>query len=198
MGLCAGARAGYAETKEFRAEKPLSIWVVHGLSDKRIVLWRWAKPSMVFAPTENTHFRGVLFKSHKNVVRAGLNPIDWMEIMSGEGIALHKIVLGRQQAEQCVVAEADFRLTEEELTEFIKRKQIHLVGSKKRYDHDNYEKSFVGLLKYSGGYNLPEVLIPFPVKAKIVYCAKVSILIWKLKMWCARFLKKEGLFAFSE
>jgi len=138
---------------------------------------------MVFAPTENTYFRGVPFKSHRNVVRAGLNPIDWMEIMSGEGIVLHKIVLSRQQAERCVVAEALFRPTEEELTEFIKRMHIHLVGSKIRYDHDDYEKSFVGLLEYSGGYNLPEVLIPFLVKAEIVYCAKVFILIWKLKMW---------------
>jgi len=153
------------------------------LSDKRIVLWRWAKPSRFFAPTENTYFRGVPFKSHKNVVRAGLNPVDWMEIMSGEGTILHKIVLSRQQAEKCVVAEALFRPTEEELTEFIKRMHIHLVGSKIRYDHANYEKSFVGLLEYSGGYSLPEVLIPFRVKAETVYCAKVFILIWKLKMW---------------
>lgn len=144
---------------------------------------------MVFAPTENTYFRGVSFKSHKKVVRAGLNPIDWMEIMSGEGVVLHKIVLSRQQAEQCVVAEANFRLTEEELTEYIERKHIHLVGSKIRYDHDNYEKSFVGLLEYSEGYNLPEVLIPFPVEAEIVYCAKGVILIWKLKMWLHKKMK---------
>lgn len=138
--------------------------------NKRIVLWRWDKPSKKFTPTENTYFssRGIQFKSHNNVVRAGLNPIDWMEIMKGEKAVLHKIVLTREQAELCVVAEADFRLTEEELTEFTERMHISLVGSKRRYNYANYEKSFVSLLEYSGNYNRPEVLIPFPVKAERV------------------------------
>ena len=136
----------------------------------RIILWRWDKPSKKFTPTENAYFssRGIQFKSHNNVVRAGLNPIDWMEIMKGEKEVLHKIVLTREQAELCVVAEADFRPTEEELTEFTERMHISLIGSKRRYNYANYEKSFVCLLEYSGGYKLPEVLIPFPVKAERV------------------------------
>ena len=116
--------------------------------------------------------KGIQFKSHNNVVRAGLNSIDWMEIMKGERDVLHKIVLTRGQAEKRVVAEADFRPTEEELVEFTKKTHTHLVGSKIRYDCANYENSFVFLLEYSGNYNLPEVLIPFSVKADVVSCEK--------------------------
>ena len=155
------------------------------MSSKRIVLWRWDKPSKKFTQTENTYFssRGIQFKSHNKVVRAGLNPIDWIEYTTGEGEVLHKIVLTREQAKKCVVAEADFCLTIEELSEYAKKTHTHLVGSKIRYNCDNYEKSFVSLLEYSGNYNLPEVLILFPVKADLVSWAKVVILIWKLKMW---------------
>ena len=136
--------------------------------DEQIVLWRWAKPSKIFRPTEDSHFNGVKFKSHNKVVRAGLNPNDWREIIWGEEEVLHKIVLTREQAIECVVAEADFRPTEEEITAFVRETHIHLVGSQRNYDHANYEKSFVSLLEYSGGYNLPEVLIPFSVKAEVV------------------------------
>jgi hypothetical protein len=153
------------------------------LSNKRIVVWRWAKPSKMFDPTENPYFEGPRFKSHNVAVRAGLNPVDWMEMIKGEREVLHKIVLTRRQAENCVVAEADFLLTEEEITEFVERRHILLVGSKRKYDCANYEKSFVCLLEYSGNYNLPEVLIPFSVKADVVSYAKLLILIWKLKMW---------------
>ena len=128
----------------------------------------------MFYPTEHSCFNGSHFKSHKKVVRAGLNPVDWMEIIKGEKKVLHKIVLTRQQAKECVVAEADFRLTEEELTEFTERMHISLVGSKRRYTRANYEESFVSLLKYSGNYNLPEVLIPFTVKADVVSSSKSS------------------------
>lgn len=126
---------------------------------------------------------GIRFKSHNEVVLAGLNPIDWMEIKKGEKEVLHKIVLTREQAKKCVVAEGEFCPTEEEITKFIENKHIHLVGSFRNYTYANYEKSFVPLLEYSGGYNLPEVLIPFEVKAERVSFAKVIVLIWKLRMW---------------
>jgi len=51
------------------------------------------------------------------------------------------------------------------------------------FEEDNYEKSFVSLLVYSGDYNLPEVLIPFCVKAKVVSWSKILILFFKLKNW---------------
>jgi len=123
-------------------------------------------------------------------VRAGLNPIDWMEIIGGEGKNLHKIVLNERQAELCVVAEALFRPTTEELVEFSKKTHTYLAGIKRRYDHANYEKSFVPLLEYTGGYNLPEVLIPFPVTAESVCCVKIYILFWKLKKWLTQKIRK--------
>lgn len=140
----------------------------------------------MFIPKENIYFKAIPFKSHNSVVRAGLNPINWMEMMGRDGIVLHKIVLNKQQAELCVVAEGLFRPTEEEITEFTERMHIPLIGSRRKYDYENYEKSFVCLLEYSGSYNLPEVLIPFSVKAEIVSCARVFILVWKLKIWLAQ------------
>ena len=104
-----------------------------------------------------------------------------MEIMGD--LTLHKIVLDKQQAELCVVAEDDFRRTPEELAEFAERTHSSHVGSEIKYRQKNYESSFVPLTKYSGDHNLPEVLIPFPVKAEIVSYTKVDILIWKLRKW---------------
>ena len=77
-------------------------------------------------------------------------------------------MLTKQQAELCVVAEGEFRPTNKDIDEFIKKKGIRLVGSRRRFTEENYEKSFVPLLEYLEGYNLPEVLIPFPVEAEIV------------------------------
>jgi hypothetical protein len=134
-------------------------------------------------PTESPFFTGITFKSHNNYVRAGLNPLDWMRMMKRRGIVLHKIVLNRQQAERCVVAEGCFIPTYEEFSEFGKKKDMQPVGVLRYYQDENYEKSFVPLLKYLGGYNLPEVLIPFSVKAKTVPYARIWILVWKLKMW---------------
>jgi hypothetical protein len=125
-------------------------------------------------------------KSHNNCVRAGLNPLDWMQMMKERGIVLHKIILDRQQAERCVVAEGCFMPTYEELSEFRKTKHMQPVGVLRYYQDENYEKSFVPLLKYSDGYNLPEVLIPFSVKAEAISYAKVHILVWKLKIWVLR------------
>jgi hypothetical protein len=143
------------------------------------VLWRWAKPSKIFIPTENTYFNRIQYKSQEKAVRAGLNPIDWEEMMSGEGEVLHKIVLSRQQAKLCVVAEADPRPTEEEITEYNEGMDTP-VGSYRRYIGKTYARTFVPLLEYTGGYNLPEVLIPFPVKAEKVRCEKLHVLFWKL------------------
>ncbi len=123
------------------------------------------------------------FSSHNRVVHAGLNPFDWESWVRSEGTVLHKIVLNKQQAELCVVAEGFFRSTEKELDEFIERKGISMIGSQRVFEEDNYEKSFVPLLEYSGDYNLPEVLIPFCVKAKVAYRSKLLILYLKLKRW---------------
>jgi hypothetical protein len=185
---CCQKSSDTSGTKESKVTKSLSL-LVYGLPNKRIVLWRWAKPSGMFKPVENPYWvkARIRFKSHNEVVYAGLNPIDWMEVSGGEGVTLHKIVLTRQQAELCVVAEGRFRPTDEKLTEFIERMHIPDIGSYREYEYENYEKSFVPLLEYSGGYNLPEVLIPFPIKAETVFCAKMYVLVWKLKM---RFTRK--------
>lgn len=158
---------------------------------REIVLWKWAKPTRLFETLKNPYWTsaGLRFKSHNKVVYAGLNPVDWMETM-GKGATLHKIILTKQQAELCVVAEACFRPTDEELGKFIEKKQLLLIGGARNYTYEHYEESFIPLLEYSDGYNLPEVLIPFSVKAEIVSCAKMMCLIWKLRM---RIEKKMGL-----
>ena len=152
---------------------------------ERIVLWRWSKPTKVLELEENPQWfmeksgKRKKFRSHNRVVLAGLNPFDWMEIMKGEGIVLHKIVLNKQQAELCVVAEAE--PSKEKIEEFIERKHIFLgLSGRRKYQEENYERSFVPLLEYLGGYDLPEVLIPFPVKAKVV--SRIELLFIKLKM----------------
>ena len=155
------------------------------MSNSRIVLWKWAKPSKIFKP-EMSHYweQGIRFKSHNKIVLAGLNPIDWMEIMGD--LTLHKIVLDKQQAELCVVAEGEFDPTEKEWTQFRERKHIKSVDSLTKYENENYESSFVPLKKYLWNYNIPEVLIPFPVKTETVSCVKIHILFWKLKKWFTR------------
>ena len=73
--------------------------------------------------------------------------------------------------------------TYEELSEFGKKKHMQPVGVLRYYQDESYEKSFVPLLEYSDKYNLPEVLIPFSVKARIVSYARILILTWKLMIW---------------
>ena len=63
----------------------------------------------------------------------------------------------------------------------LRETHIHLVGSQRNYDHANYEKSFVSLLEYLGGYNLPEVLIPFSVKAEVVSWVNDDETFWDLR-----------------
>jgi len=180
-----------AETKEFKEKVDFNCSQVCALYDKRIVLWKWAKPTTLFDPVENPYWTnaGLRFKSHNKVVYAGSNPVDWMETIE-KNASLHKIILTKQQAELCVVAEACFRPIDEELGKFIEKKHLSLIGSARSYTYEHYEESFIPLLEYSGGYNLPEVLIPFSVKAEIVPCAKMMCLIWKLRM---RIEKKMGL-----
>jgi len=98
--------------------------------------------------------------------------------------------LTKQEASLCVVAEGCFRPTDEELAKFMEKKHISFVGSKRSHTYEHYEESFIPLLRYSGGYNLPEVLIPFSVRAETVSYGKVLTAIWKLKMW---FAKKTGV-----
>lgn len=105
-------------------------------------------------------------------------------------MALHKIVLNKQQADHCVVAEGCFIPTHEQLLELAERRHMRPIGILRYYQDENYEKSFVPLLEYSGGYNQPEVLIPFSVKAKIISYQRILVLGWKLKMWIE---KKIGL-----
>jgi hypothetical protein len=157
------------------------------LANKRFVLWKWAKPSKTFNP-EVSHYweEGIRFKSHNRIVYAGLNPLDWIEYKGDS--TLHKIVLDKQQAELCVVAEDDFSAR---AIEYAEKTHSSLIGCENRYRNKNYEGSFIPLTKYSGGYNRPEVLIPFPVKTEAVSCVKVYILIWKLKKWLTRILKKK-------
>lgn len=160
------------------------------MSSKRFILWKWASPSRKFEPEENPYCKeGIRFKYYNKIVYAGLHPTDWMEIKGDS--TLHKIVLNKQQAKLCVVAEDDPRPTEKELAEFIKRTQSSYVGSLSRYRIENYKRSFVPLMEYSGGYNRPEVLIPFPVKTEPVSYAKAYILIFKLKKWFTRKMKKK-------
>lgn len=153
-------------------------------------MWRWDEPSEIFEPTESIFYKDMVLKSHDRCVRAGLNPLDWKQMTEGCGLALHKIVLDEQQAEKCVVAEGCFNPTDEQLSELMKRRHMLPIGILRYYQDENYEKSFVPLLKYSGGYNLPEVLIPFSVKARIISYQRILVLMWKLKK---RIEKKIGL-----
>jgi hypothetical protein len=146
------------------------------LFDKKIVVWRWDKPSKIFEPTASIFYKGITFKSHNKCVHAGLTPLDW----TGFGKVLHKIVLDKQQAKQCVVAEGCFIPSYNELSDFAKKRQMGSVGILRYYQNEKYEKSFVPLLEYSGHYNQPEVLIPFPVKANVISYARILILMWKL------------------
>ena len=136
-----------------------------------MVLWRWAKPSTRFVPELNWIIkqRGISLSSHKKIVYASLKPTDWMKIKGGSDIVLHKIILSKEQAQLCVVAEALFRPSDEKIKEFVKKRNIYLAGSYKKFTDENYEKSFIPLLEYKEGHNLPEVLIPFPVDAKICW-----------------------------
>ena len=64
-----------------------------------------------------------------------------------------------------------------------------MIGSRRRYDKEKYEESFVPLLEYQGDYNLPEVLIPFSVKGEVVYWQKLLVLFWRLKTWISQVRK---------
>jgi hypothetical protein len=99
------------------------------------------------------------------------------------GLVLHRISLDKQEAERCVVAEGWFRPNDEELSRFIERKNIRLIGSLRTYAEEHYEKSFVPLLRYSGNYNRPEVLIPFSVKARRIPYARIVVCKWRLRLW---------------
>ena len=107
-------------------------------------------------------------ESHDKVVFAGLNPTDWMWL-SRENVrgVLHKIELFEEQAQRCVVAEQDFRPTDDEMNEYLKRTSSTIVGSYHGYSRENYEDSFIPLPNYNGEHYLPEVLIPFEVEGKV-------------------------------
>jgi len=100
---------------------------------------------------------------------------------------LHKIILNEQQARQCVVAEGDFRPTDEELDEFREEKGLRRIGSWRAYELDKYEGTFIPLLEYEGEHNCPEVLIPFPVDAQV---KRLSSFYLKIK---ARYIAKQYL-----
>jgi hypothetical protein len=92
-----------------------------------------------------------------------------------------------------VVGDGDPCPTYEEIIEFTERKHIHLVGSFDKYVKEDYERSVIPLLEYSGGHNWPEVLIPFPVKARVV--SRVELLFLKLKaMVCRHGLHGKSLY----
>jgi hypothetical protein len=138
------------------------------MNEKRTV-WRWAPPSKKFYPHEHIYYRGVKFRTHNKTVLAGLRPTDWLWIGRGQQGTLHKIVLIEEQCKKCVVAEGNFQLTDDELTEFRASRGLSLAVGLRTYERENFEDSFVPLLDYQGGYNCPEVLIPFPVDAQIMW-----------------------------
>ena len=151
---------------------------------QQITLWKWAKPSKVFQPVENPFWtrRGITFATHNKVVYAGLNPLDWMWKKSVDGV-LHKIVLTKDQVRLCVVAEGSFRPSDEEMDQFIESRGIPDLGSHWEYVDEHYEQSFIPFIEYSGGMNLPEVLVPFAVRGKVVTYSKLLIAYFKLKNW---------------
>lgn len=148
--------------------------------EKKIVVWRWAEPSNRFSPIKNRSWGDLKLKSHDLVVFAGLKPTDWMWLGRARTGVLHKIELTKEQASQCVVAEQEFRPTEEEINKYLERTGRSIFGSYRGYSREQYEKFFIPLLDYKGGYILPEVLIPFEVDAKIC----------RIKTWWLRFKKK--------
>jgi len=150
------------------------------MEEKKIIVWRWAKPSKKFIPRKNRSWGDLKLKSYDYVVFAGLKPTDWMWLGRARIGFLHKIELTEEQASQCVVAEQNFRPTEEEIDEYHKRTGKDIAISLITYPMEQYEKSFIPLLNYDGGYFLPEVLIPFEVDAKIC----------KIKTWWLKFKKK--------
>ena len=161
--------------------------IKRGMIRKKITLWRWAKPSKKFFPHEHISYKGKEFRSHNKIVLAGLKPTDWMWIGRARAGELHKIILNKEQARHCVVAEGSFRPTDEELDEFRKEKGLRLIGSWRAYELDKYEDTFFPLLEYEGGYNCPEVLIPFPVDAQLKWLLSFYL---KIK---ARYIAKHYL-----
>lgn len=156
------------------------------LKNEKFVVWRWANPSKRFKPTKNRSWGDLKMESHNQVVFTGLNPTDWIWLFSdmrararGKSV-LHKITLTREQASLCVVAEQEFRPSEEEIQAYLQRTGRFEVGSLIGYSMEKYEKSFIPLPKYKGEYNLPEVLIPFEVEAKVDWI-KTYLLIIKMK-----------------
>src|SRR3990170_3687366 len=137
--------------------------------EEQIILWRWDKPTLRFIPEINWYVKELNrpLKSHNEIVYAGLTPYDWKKMKGDQDNVLHKIRITKDQANQCVVAEGYFRPNTQELEKFIKKNGGDIVGSLTAYEEAHYEDSFVPLLEYNGGYNLPEVLIPFPVDAEI-------------------------------
>lgn len=162
------------------------------MSRKSFVVWRWAEPSKKFKPTKNRSWGDMNLKSYNFVVFAGLKPTDWAWLFNGSylqsrGLVLHKIMLTEQKASLCVVAEQKFRPTEEEINRYLERTGRNLVGSLVGYSMEQYEKSFIPLCEYKGGYNLPEVLIPFEVEAKV---DGIRTLWLKLKARMRAFLRR--------
>jgi len=136
---------------------------------KQIILWRWDEPTLRFIPEKNWYGKELNrpLKSHNEIVYAGLTPDHWKKLKGNHGKVLHRIRITKNQAKLCVVAEGFFRPNTQELDKFVKENGGDSVGSLTTYEDAHYEDSFVPLLEYNGGYNLPEVLIPFPVDAKI-------------------------------
>ncbi len=148
-------------------------------NNEKYIVWKWAKPSKKFLPKKNRSWGEMELGSHEYVVFAGLNPTDWMWLSSKVRGVVHKIELSEEQAQRCVVAEQDFRPSDDEMNEFLKRTGRTRVGSYHSYSKEKYEDSFIPLPEYVGGHFLPEVLIPFEIDATTCY----------LKTWWLKFKK---------
>jgi hypothetical protein len=133
---------------------------------KKIVsVWRWAKPSNKFLPVKNT-IRGY-FGQYEMIVYAGLSPEDWFDTSGRrKGSILHRIDLTYEQAEKCVVAEGIFRPHFHDLLRFAEERGLRMIGLQTHYENEMYQKTITPLLEYTGGLIVPEVLIPFSVRAK--------------------------------
>ena len=158
--------------------------------NEKYIVWKWANPSKKFLPKKNRSWGELELKSHEYVVFAGLNPTDWMWLSRPKvrGV-LHKIELSEEQAQLCVVAEQDFRPSDDEMNEYLIRTGRTRVGSNRGYSKEKYEGSFIPLPRYNEEHFLPEVLIPFEINAKSCY-----LITWWLKFKKKYFSPRLGEF----
>ena len=145
---------------------------------KTLSVWRWAKPSHVFFPERNTiqSYTG----QFEMIVYAGLSPEDWFDLRGRNGSILHQIDLTHEQAKLCAVAEGKISPHEDELIRFAEERGYKQIGLLKKYEDEMYPETITPLLEYEGGFEKPEVLIPFSINAKKARLKTIRI---KVRRW---------------